>query len=272
MSSAGRGVSTRKQVRLLRDVSVTTRYLRMHRLGTGGMAEVVAARDLLFQREVAMKCAVEVDDDVHERLRREAQAMLAVRSLHVVPLYDMHETSEGPVIVMPLIAGHTLADELATHGPMGPERACRLIGEVLVGLAAIHAVEYVHRDVKATNIMIAPDDRAVIIDLGIACHLRRGRLTPSGFLLGTPELMAPEARDGTAGERGDLFQVALLLAHALSGQELAATDAHDEETLAQRMPRPLARVVARGLSPAAGRFASASAMRRAILDASATLG
>src|SRR5262249_59511838 len=103
-------------------------------------------------------------------------------------------------------------------GASAAARACRIARDILAGLTAIHASGLVHRDLKASNVVLDRSERAVLLDLGAALHLRRRSLTAPGTLLGTPECMAPEqlAQIPLDG-RADLFQLGLILIYLVTG-------------------------------------------------------
>jgi serine/threonine protein kinase len=142
-----------------------------------------------------------------------------------------------------------------------PSRACRIAREVLAGLAAVHASGLVHRDLKASNVLLDRSDRAVLLDLGAALHQRRRSLTAPGTVLGTPECMAPEQlQQRPLDGRVDLFQLGLILIHMVTG--VRADCAVDPTRLA--IPKALREVITCALSPVAERYASTSQMQRAL--------
>jgi len=203
------------------------RYEILSLLGSGGMAEVFAGRDRMLERMVAIKRPrrdTGVDAQISERLQREAIALASIDSPNVVAIHDVGATEHGVYLVMQRLFGRTLYEEIRAHGPMSGARACRIARDILAGLTAIHASGLVHRDLKASNVLLDrremgggdPDgsatgagggaprgidgsDRAVLLDLGAALHLRRRSLTAPGTLLGTPECMAPEQLAQGAG-------------------------------------------------------------------------
>lgn len=175
------------------------RYTFVRKIAAGGMSEVVAARDTLLGRDVAIKLATldipSIDrTTVIERQFREAQVLAAVRSRNVVAIHDVFFRQEVPAIVLELVRGRTLSEELARFGALDVRRATRLGIDLLDGLAAMHAIGFIHRDIKASNVMVDERDTAILVDFGIAIRERGPRLTPPGVLYGTPETMAPEAR------------------------------------------------------------------------------
>ena len=251
-----------REVREAREV-LAGRYELTALLGRGGMAEVHAAYDRELERVVAIKRPrrdMDGDAAISDRLRREAIALAAIDSPHVVAIHDVGHAANSVFLVMQLLSGRTLDDELE-RGPVTPARACRIARDVLAGLDAIHTSGLVHRDLKASNVLLDRNDRAVLLDLGAALHRRRRSLTAPGTVLGTPECMAPEQLEQRPLDgRVDLFQLGLILIYMVTG--VRADCAVDPTRLA--IPRALRYVIARALSPVGERYASTSQMQRAL--------
>ncbi|HEY4244537.1 MAG TPA: serine/threonine-protein kinase [Kofleriaceae bacterium] len=243
-----------------------SRYEILHPIGVGGMAEVYAARDQHLGRSVAIKilrgdCTPETA--APERMRREAMALAMIDSPHVVSIHDLGETPEGPYLVLQLVHGMTVAEEVERFGPMATDRACRLALDVLAGLAAMHGNGLVHRDLKPTNIMLDRDDRAVLLDLGVALHRRRRPLTPPGMCAGTLEHMAPEHREGMLLDaRSDLYQLGLVIAFVVTGAMHDAQLGELPTSIRANIPSELQTIVDRALAPVAERYATAFSMQR----------
>ncbi len=141
-------------------------------IGTGGMSRVYAARDLLLGRTVAIKIITATDDDLDagQRVRAETAALAALTHPHLVVLHDARLTGPGPrYLVMERIDGPSLSARLA-EGPMTDAEVTRIAGELADALSAVHAAGIVHRDVKPSNILLAPST---------APTGRRGRSSPT---------------------------------------------------------------------------------------------
>jgi serine/threonine protein kinase len=267
---------------MARDV-LAGRYEITSLIGRGGMAEVYAAYDHQLERVVAIKqprCDVPGDTVTSDRLRREALALATIESPHVVAIYDVGFGDNGVFLVMQRLCGRTIDDEIARHGPATPARACRIARDVLAGLSAIHASGLVHRDLKASNVLIDRDDRAVLLDLGAALHPRKRPLTAPGTVLGTPECLAPEQLEqGPLDGRVDLFQLGLLLIYLVTGEMArrtsaptrrpASAGAHDAagsriDLSALAIPVALRGIIRRALAPVGSRYSSTVPMTQAI--------
>jgi tRNA A-37 threonylcarbamoyl transferase component Bud32 len=250
------------------------RYLLERRLGRGGMADVYLATDRVLERKVAIKLMRQAANQPAsvERFHREAVTLAALRSNHVVHLIDARVDSDGTYLVMEYVEGKSLHHLLTDTGALSPDRAIAIAAQVLDGLAVLHASRFVHRDVKPANILVDWSGRAVLVDLGLVFDPRRPALTPCDATAGTLSYMAPEQRVASGVDpRTDLYQVGLVLLHALTGADPSSLggfpDQHVPAILAQ-VPAPLSSVLARALSAQASqRFGSAGEMKRALTDA-----
>ena len=137
---------------------------------------------------------------------------------NLVTVYDAGEANDQPYLVMQLIEGDTLADELR-RGPIGPERTARYGAALADALAYVHEQGFVHRDVKPANVLIAADGRVHLADFGIARLVDSAHVTRTGDVLGTPAYFAPEQVSGGAvGSGADVYALGLMLLECLTGQ------------------------------------------------------
>jgi serine/threonine-protein kinase len=252
---------SRHALRLPTREVLANRYELTTIIGRGQSAEVWSAYDRQLERVVAIKQAradVPGETVTSERLRREAIALAAIESPHVAEVYDVGLGDNGVYVVMRRFTGRTLADELTRQGPVTPARACRIAGDILAGLAAIHATGLCHRDLKPSNVLIDRDDRAVLLDLGAALH---PRVRPAVAEDDGPIDVAPDELDaGASDPRGDLLQLGLLLIFLVTGELPRA--AIDASQLA--VPAALRAVIARALAPLPMRFPSTLLMAQAL--------
>ena len=207
------------------------RFELLQRLGGGGMGLVWRARDLMLQREVALKEVRSPDPSVHgsdpaeqrvvrERVLREAQALARLQHPNVVTIFhivDSHELAH-PWLVMELVTGGSL-DALMEERELTVPEALRIGRGLLGALRAAHAAGIQHRDVKPGNVLLREDGTPVLTDFGIAALEASPGLTATGMLIGSPEYMAPERVHGVEGDpRSDLWSLALLLYVGLEGR------------------------------------------------------
>ncbi|WEO98339.1 serine/threonine-protein kinase [Streptomyces sp. FXJ1.172] len=208
-----------------RDRVIAGRYRLLSPLGEGGMGTVWRARDEVLHREVAVKevrapaglPAFDVER-MYARLEREAWAAARVANRNVVTVYDVAVEGGRPWIVMELVRGLSLADQLEAEGPMPPQRAAHIGAEVLSALRAAHAAGVLHRDVKPANVLLANDGRVVLTDFGIASVEGSSAITMTGEVVGSPEFLSPERALGrTPGPESDLWSLGVLLYAAVEG-------------------------------------------------------
>ncbi|MEV3854635.1 protein kinase [Streptomyces sp. NPDC050095] len=204
---------------------VAGRYRLLAPLGEGGMGTVWRARDEVLGRDVAVKevrapaglPTAEVER-MYARLEREAWAAARISHRNVVTLYDVATDGQRPWVVMELVRGLSLADQLDAEGPMSPQRAGHIGAEILAALRAAHEAGVLHRDVKPGNVLLANDGRVVLTDFGIAMVEGTQALTMTGEVIGSPEFLAPERALGrTPGPESDLWSLGVLLYAAVEG-------------------------------------------------------
>src|SRR5215212_4603716 len=190
-------------------------------LGVGGMAEVFEGRDRLLARRVAIKVPLSQhahDPDFAQRFRREAQAAASLSHPGVVAVYDTGSENGTHFIVMEYVDGRTLKDVIRDEAPLYPDRAAEICADVCAALAAAHARGLVHRDVKPANIMLMPDGRVKLMDLGIARVAAGETATQTATMLGTAQYLSPEQAQGQAVDpRSDLYSLGCCLYEMLTG-------------------------------------------------------
>jgi serine/threonine-protein kinase len=202
---------------------IAERYRLDRSLGNGGMGEVFEATDLTLHRSVAVKLmssSLVQDQPARARFLREARALAQVNSPNVVAVYDAGEDAQRPYLVMELVEGTTLEQELRRTGRVEPVRAVAIATGIAGGLAAAHERGIVHRDVKPSNVFLTPSDAAKIGDFGIA-RLERpdATLTLTGQTFGSPPYMSPEqATGGKVDARADLYSLGCVLFQMLVGR------------------------------------------------------
>jgi predicted Ser/Thr protein kinase len=200
------------------------RYDLGDELGEGGMATVFRARDRELRRDVAVKVMfphLARRPDVVRRFHREARAAAGVEHANILRIYDVGgaDGDDPPYIVMELIRGRTLLQEIEQRGAMLAEIAA-CIGALLGdALAAAHAAGVIHRDVKPANVLIAPGGRLLLADFGVArLETEDSLVTRAGALLGTPAYMSPEQACGdVASARSDLYSLGATLYQLATG-------------------------------------------------------
>ena len=195
-------------------------------LGRGGMGEVFLGRDLRLERHVALKrirSDLPITETARARLHREARAVARTSHPAIVQIYDLLEGAYGDVIVMEYVDGPSL-DRVLQAGPVTFDRARRWAGQMASGLAVAHEAGFIHRDLKAANVLLTSNDHVKILDFGLAWATAEAdeggqRLTQQGVVAGTAFAMSPEQVRGLdLDPRSDLFSLGALIYQLLTGK------------------------------------------------------
>ncbi|MEM9941241.1 MAG: serine/threonine-protein kinase [Planctomycetota bacterium] len=194
-------------------------------IGRGGMGIVLDAFDTHLQRSVAIKVLnpqFQENDVARQRFCREGRAAAAISHEHVVAMHQVAHASEDGVayLVMQLIDGVTLENQLASKVPLPAQEVARIGMQIAAGLSAAHARGMVHRDIKPANILIETEtNRVKLTDFGLARATDDVKLTQTGMVTGTPLYMSPEQTLGkTADERSDLFSMGAVMYEMATGK------------------------------------------------------
>jgi serine/threonine-protein kinase len=196
------------------------RYRQLETIGAGGMARVFLAEDERLGRRVAVKrLHADSPSNAAERFEREARLGAALNHPNLVSIYDIVTEREAVLIVMELVEGRTLREELA-RGPLSLGRVASVARDIAAALDHAHEQEIVHRDVKPANILLREDGVSKLADLGIATAAASTQITSAGTVLGTPAYMAPEQlEEGRVGRAADVYALAAVLYEALAGEQ-----------------------------------------------------
>lgn len=213
---------------------IAGRYELAEPLGRGGMGQVWGALDTgLGGRPVAVKlthsermslvAGHSLDpEELRRRFARECRVTAQLDHPGLVTVYDAGQDGGELFLVMQRLDGSDLGDHLAENDPYPWQWAVCVAAQLCSALVAVHDVGVVHRDLKPANIMVRPDGRVVILDLGIASVGASDvtRLTRTGALVGTPVYMAPEQATGGAvvGPAADLYALGVVLYELLTGR------------------------------------------------------
>lgn len=195
------------------------RYEIRANLGSGGMGDVYLAFDQRLRREVALKIPRFIDTRIRERFLREPLSSAAIEHRNVCRIYDTGHVDGVPYIAMELIQGETLSRR-AEERPFDESETVVIIEKVARALAHVHRAGVVHRDIKASNIMIDHDGEPVLMDFGLArVEEPMDHLTGTGSLLGTLAYMPPEQATGEGVDaRSDIYSLGVVLFQLLTGE------------------------------------------------------
>jgi serine/threonine protein kinase len=213
--------------------TIAGRYRVLALVGEGGMGAVYVAEHLMIGRKVALKRLhpeLASDEKAVARFQREARAAAATGHEHIVEVIDLGFGEDGaPFLVMEYLRGRSLSEVLRMDGTLEPRRACRIVGQVLTALGAVHRRGIVHRDLKPDNVFLTQKrndaDFVKVVDFGISKMQKdEGEnamaLTRTGVMLGTPFYMSPEQARGMKDldHRVDLYGAGVMLYECLTGR------------------------------------------------------
>jgi serine/threonine-protein kinase len=227
------------------------RYQLLEKLGTGGMAEVFRARDLMLERQVAIKVLradYSSDKEFQERFRQEARAAANLSHPNIVTVHDFGLANDQLFIVMEHVPGTDLKSLLRKRGRFTVEDTVNLMVQACAGLGYAHRAGLVHCDVKPHNFLVSPDMRLKVTDFGIARALSTIRPGDRDDVVwGSPQYFSPEQAKGQApSPASDVYSLGVVMYEMLTGtlpfnattpEELARMHAHKRPVrLAEYLP------------------------------------
>ncbi len=258
------------------------RYEIESRIGRGGMADVLLARDLLLDRPVAIKvlfAEFATDPNFVERFRREAQAAANLNHPNIVGVYDWGKYGGTYFIAMEYVQGRTLADIVHSNGRVSAVQAAEIASEVAAALGFAHRNGVVHRDIKPANILIGSSGQVKVADFGIARAMNSAadsNLTQVGLVMGTATYFSPEQAQGAQPDpRSDLYSLGIVLYEMVGGKppfagdnpvSIAYKQVHEApqplNQIAPDVPKPFEAIVAKLLAKnPAHRYPDGEALR-----------
>ena len=209
---------------------IAQRYRLVTLLGRGGMGEVWRADHVSLNSPVALKFidpGVSSSQEAVARFMREAQSAAALRSSHVVQIFDYGVDRGVQYIAMELLNGESLRARLDRVGRLAPADVVRILTQVARAVAKAHDGGIVHRDLKPDNVFLVPEEDhelAKVLDFGIAKvsspGVNPGSGTRTGAVLGTPYYMSPEQAQGnkSVDHRSDLWSMAVIAYECVTGE------------------------------------------------------
>lgn len=251
-----------------------SKYLVIHKVGSGGMGTVYLAQDVDLGRKVAVKVMNQADSTgaLASRMMREARIVALLEHPSIVPIHDVSALDDGRVFyAMKLVQGKRL-DEFA-DGASSISDLLRIFQKVCEAVAFAHARGVIHRDLKPENIMVGPFGEVLVMDWGVAKLLGEGDRhsagarheagvqavedtdlvvtlplgpdasagdTSGGTVIGTPAYMAPEQAMGKTDlldQRTDVYALGAILYFLLTGR-VPFEVAGSTQATRERPPRP----------------------------------
>jgi serine/threonine-protein kinase len=191
-------------------------------LGEGGMARVYRARRESDGATVALKVMKPelIGDDVYaKRFVHEARSASEVRHANLVPIFDAGEIDGRYYLAVGYVNGRTVEERIKTEGPYPVADVIRLANDVASGLDALHAAGVIHRDIKASNLLIDDTGRTMLADFGLAKGRAYTVLTRPGQVVGTLDYLAPELiRGEPATPASDVYAFGCTVYECVTGK------------------------------------------------------
>ncbi len=250
------------EVKSLLDIGkkINDRYLIIGNIGSGGMANVFLARDLILDREVAVKVLrydFQNDQAAIRRFQREALAATELVHPNIVSVYDVGEEDGQQYLVMEYVRGMDLKRYIQTQYPIAYDKVVDIMDQILSAMSLAHHHRIIHRDLKPQNILINEEGVVKITDFGIAIALSETSITQTNSMLGSVHYLSPEqARGSMATNQSDIYAMGIILYEMITGRvpfdgESAVTIAlkHFQDELpdihiySQQVPQALENVV-----------------------------
>jgi len=202
---------------------LNNRYQIEARIGSGGMAEVYRARDLMLERSVAIKLLKEdfsTESSFRERFRQEAKAAANLSHPNIVTIHDFGFDDKQIFIVMEYVPGTDLKTILERRGSLSVEEALPLIIQACAGVGYAHRAGLVHCDVKPQNMIVTPDQRLKVTDFGIARALASIHPQEVNHVVwGSPQYFSPEQAAGLPPTpASDVYGLGVVLYEMLTGR------------------------------------------------------
>ena len=259
---------------------ISDRYKIIGKIGSGGMANVYLAEDLILERQVAVKMMSLTfnEDEESDNLRRfQREALSTTELIHpnIVNIYDVGE-GERPYIVMEYVNGTDLKKYIQDNHPIPYSKVIKIMSQILSGISYAHRNGVIHRDIKPHNILIDKEGTVKITDFGIAVALSQNSITQTNSILGSVQYISPEqARGNMVTKQSDIYSLGIVLYEMLTGVvpfegESAVSVAlkHFQSPIPSlrefdtRIPQPLENVVLRAAAKdAKDRYGSVSEMQ-----------
>ena len=224
-------------------------YRVLREIGRGGMGVVYCAEDTKLGRQVALKALpgpYTADPRRMARFRREAQTLASLNHPNIASLYGLEDSGDAPVLVMELVDGSTLSEQIHQQ-PIPIEEVLPIASQLAKALEAAHDKGVIHRDLKPANIKVKTDGTVKVLDFGIAKALDEREVTetsrdspvpfptttPTGLILGTAGYMSPEqARGKAVDKRSDIWAFGVVLYEMLTGRQAFGGDSAGDSVAA----------------------------------------
>jgi serine/threonine-protein kinase len=206
---------------IIKGQKINDRYEIIRSIGEGGMANVYLAKDIILDRQVAIKVLrgdLSNDEKFVRRFQREALSASGLSHPNIVEMYDVGEDNGNYYIVMEYIEGKTLKQLIKKRGHLSLSEAKDIILQITEGMSRAHDSYIIHRDLKPQNIMVKEDGGIKITDFGIAMALNSTQLTQTNSVMGTVHYLPPEQANGKGSTiKSDIYSIGIIFYELLIG-------------------------------------------------------
>ncbi|PWM77601.1 MAG: Stk1 family PASTA domain-containing Ser/Thr kinase [Phascolarctobacterium sp.] len=197
------------------------RYKILRHIGSGGMAEVYLAEDLLLSRQVAIKVLRDQFNDdktLLNQFKHEAQSAARLSNPSIINIFDVCEEGGKSFIVMEYVEGKTLKDLLEEKGRLTPYQAVKIACDIAAGLSHAHKRNIIHCDIKPHNILITENMMPKIADFGIARMISSMTMVYTNSVIGSVHYLSPEQASGKPiTAQSDIYSLGIVLYEMLTG-------------------------------------------------------
>jgi len=206
---------------IVKGQKVNSRYEIIKTIGEGGMANVYLAKDLILDRNVAIKVLrgdLASDEKFVRRFQREALSASSLTHPNIVEIYDVGEDDGDYYIVMEYIDGKNLKQMLKKRGKLTTAEVVDIMLQITSAMGVAHDGLIIHRDLKPQNILIKDDGEAKITDFGIAMALNATQLTQTNSAMGSVHYFPPEQANGKGSTlKSDVYSLGIMMYELLTG-------------------------------------------------------
>ncbi len=201
---------------------INDRYEIIKTLGEGGMANVYLAKDVILDRNVAIKILrgdLAGDEKFVRRFQREALSASSLSHPNIVEMYDVGEDNGTYYIVMEYVPGMTLKQLIKKRGSLSLSEAIDIMLQITDGITDAHDSYIIHRDLKPQNILVKENGEIKITDFGIAMALNSTQLTQTNSVMGSVHYLPPEQASGKGATiKSDIYSMGILFYELLTGK------------------------------------------------------
>jgi serine/threonine protein kinase len=212
------------QEKKMSEIKQLSRYLIESHLGSGAFGDVYKAKDTVLDHIVALKVLkpmLVADVEAFRRFTSEAKTAARLFHSNIATVLDMGEAEGRYFIAMRYVDGKSLDKLLGSRGPLPWEEALKIVEEIGGALLFAHQKGLVHRDIKPQNIIVSPNEGAVLTDFGLVKAMNSSGMSSASSLIGTPSYISPEIWEGgLASLASDQYALACVLAEMLTGKVL----------------------------------------------------